>query len=584
LKGDHPRAFCATDQQLQDLQRNCTGLDASILQIDPTFSLGSFYVTCTSYRSKQFENAKNEKKTLMPGPYMLHGTRSEEDYEFFARHISTGIKHKAVVACGSDGEKAIRSGFRRVESFKESIWLVCMLHAKDNCKRKLEELGVKTETKSRILRDIYGCEKQQEGARIRQGGMVDLESPEEFDQELERACWNDLETTDTGKPPKFKDWFIRYKAVECKSSMLPPMRTAAGLGMPPCQFTTNDVESENMNVKREMDFSKKTWDEAANHLHARVLAHFEELSRGVYKEGRYRLSESFKDLEKEPYEWSAMTVTERRHHLQQANLKPTMKGNCELSISAEESGIQGYSVGDVKSAWGEAADILSSEESIVAHPGNVPKTVVFEGNDVHTVVKDGQQYSCDSTCDRYKYFDHVFCPHTIAVAERNGSLSQFLGWINTRISAKSASLLNASMNASCYGSGQKKGKRKGKNNCLSSDIDVFVPKVTHSAPSTSVPRSAAVLPVGPGSVCAAHRISLPPLTSLQISVQQRQPFTITLVAGLIKRCRGCGREFGQKYKTPPHDVILRKKDYKPVGARFARSYLYATSMFSCFHA
>jgi len=206
------------------------------------------------------------------------------------------------------------------------------------------------------------------------------------------------------------------------------------------------------------------------------------------------------------------------------------------------------------SAWGEAVDILSSEESIVAHPGNVPKTVVFEGNNVHTVVKDGQQYSCDSTCDRYRILWPLVLPHTIAVAEGNGSISQFLGWIKkSRISAKSASMLNASMNASCYGSGEKTGKRKGKNNCLSSDIDVFVPKVTHSAPSTSVPRSAAVLPVGPGSVCAADRISLPPLTNLQISVQQRQPFTITFVAGLIKRCHGCGREFVQKYKTPPHD-------------------------------
>ena len=84
LHGGQPRAFCATGQQLSDLHRNCIGPDTSVLQIDGTFSVGNFCLTCTSYRTNQFVNAKNHKNTLMPGPYMMHAQCCEEDYEFFA--------------------------------------------------------------------------------------------------------------------------------------------------------------------------------------------------------------------------------------------------------------------------------------------------------------------------------------------------------------------------------------------------------------------------------------------------------------------------------------------------------------------
>ena len=84
-KGGCPRASCATEQQrLCDLRRCCTGPDAVVLEVDPAFSVGDFYLTCTTYRSKEFANKKNGKNALMPGRYMLHATKTEGDYEYCA--------------------------------------------------------------------------------------------------------------------------------------------------------------------------------------------------------------------------------------------------------------------------------------------------------------------------------------------------------------------------------------------------------------------------------------------------------------------------------------------------------------------
>ena len=48
----------------------------------------------------------------------------------------------------------------------------------------------------------------------------------------------------------------------------------------------------------------------------------------------------------------------------------------------------------------------------------------------------------------------------------------------------------------------------------------------------------------------------------QKAVKEAQPFTVTFRHGLIKRCVGCGKEFSEKSRTPPNDLILRKKSYR----------------------
>lgn len=562
-KGGHPKAFCATDQQLRDLERHCTRQDPVVLQIDPTFSVGNFYLTCTTFRSKQFYNKTNGKSVLMAGPYMIHATKCEADYEFFARHISEAIKHKKVLACGSDGEKALQNGFRKAESFKDSMWLLCMIHAKENCKRKLDELGVNGKAQNEILKQIYGSEVETHEGRIRTLGLVDVEDNEKFDEKLKEKApiWDSLERASSSKEPLFSQWFIKNKADETKASVLLPVRRAAGLGSQ--KFTTNDVESENTNVKRSTDWHKKSWDEAANILHSKVLAHYEELNRAIYKDGEYRLKTNYKELEKEPYEWAKMSIEDRRKSLQKAKLKP-LPSETSLTISAEESGIAGYSISNLKDTWQTAQKLILKENAIIEHPGDQNAFVVFDSENIQTVRKINENgfFSCEK-CEDYRLHDNLFCPHTIAVAESNKSLLELITSINSQIEQKSKGILNAAVSASCRGSGQKPTKRKGLNNRLASDIVATRQPFSEISEEGSVPSTSSVLlATGPGSTCAAERAELAPLTHFQIETQKSQPFTITFRQGLIRRCVGCNTEFSQKTKKPPFDIILKKKDFR----------------------
>lgn len=129
---------------------------------------------------------------------MIHAYRTEDEYEFLARNISAAIKHKTIRACVSDGEKAIQKGFRRAQCFKDCIWLVCMIHARDNCKRKLEEIGVEAGTSNRILSDIYGFEVECEGVRTRKGGLVDLLSQEQFMKHCKKHAGTNWKQTTQG--------------------------------------------------------------------------------------------------------------------------------------------------------------------------------------------------------------------------------------------------------------------------------------------------------------------------------------------------------------------------------------------------
>ena len=102
------------------------------------------------------------------------------------------------------------------------------------------------------------------------------------------------------------------------------------------------------------------------------------------------VTERYQHLMKEPDEWSAMSVQETRGQLQIARLKP-LPGQISLSIQAEESGIGGFSIGDLTSVRGQATEIVTYAENMVDHPERYGTTIVFEADgSADTVCKDDQ--------------------------------------------------------------------------------------------------------------------------------------------------------------------------------------------------
>ena len=76
-----PAIVLASDQQLVDVERFCCKSPFCVLTIDPTFSLGDFDVTPTTYRHLLLVSKRTGKPPVMIGPTMVHYSST---YKFFA--------------------------------------------------------------------------------------------------------------------------------------------------------------------------------------------------------------------------------------------------------------------------------------------------------------------------------------------------------------------------------------------------------------------------------------------------------------------------------------------------------------------
>ena len=514
-KGAMPRCVLFTEQQIKDLRRNCCR-NNKVLMFDATFDLGPMYLTISSYRHDYFRNKINGLPVLMPGPMLLHSQKDEDSYGYFGTEISKAIDAN-VNLFGTDGEVALYKGLQGSASFRKSEHLMCMLHHRSNCEKKLADLGVKKNVR-RIVRSIYGEQVEE----TRYEGLVDALTEEEYEAKLATWIpqWDALEHEESGKESQFSTWFLRYKSADVRKCMLATLRKKAGLGDPPAQFTTNDAEAINAMVARWIG-GKKGWDQLAKSLQDFVRTRYQELEMAVIGIGDREVNPACENLQKTPIEWRKMCRQEKDEVLEQAHLLDTTKS---LSISAEESGVCGYTSSELEDVWNKAETILGSSKNVVEFPNDPNSTICFS-RDTHFTVKrtTGNRFTCDSQCRSYVFLEHQFCEHTIAVAEWRGCLADFLVAINTKAKkSSSVSLLNKVLDRQCSQSGKKKvTKRKGANNRI-------------GCPITKVVRA----PFSP------------------------QPFTVARKIGLISRCYGCKRNFDDDMNVPPRDLILRKMDLR----------------------
>ena len=515
-KGSMPRCVLFTDEQAQDVKRNCCQ-SGNVLMFDVTFDCGPMFVTIASYRNDQFVNKGNNRSVLMPGPILLHTQKDQDTFRYFGNEISKSLNNASVKFFGTDGESALHKGLRGTESFSDAEHLQCMIHHKGNCEKKLTGLGVKKNAK-RILRSIYGEQVEE----TRYEGLADAESPEEYEAKLATWIqqWDALEFEETGREPEFSLWFQRFKSVDIKKCMLKTLRREAGLGDPPRQFTTNDAESINAMVSRWLK-GKKGWDELAKCLHEFVISKYRELEMAVLGIGERQLATPFESLQKTPVEWRKMSRDDKRSVLKQAHLTTELPKS--LSIGAEESGVGGFTSAELNDVWQKAETIMASPSNIVPFPNNERQVICFADNSHFTVTKSAtDRFSCDGKCRSYAFHEQLLCEHCLAVAESKGLLAEFLVSINTKRNASTVSLVNKALQRQCANSGRKQTtKRKGANNTIS---------------------------------CEVKKVVRTPCTP--------QPFCVARKVGIISRCYGCRRYFEEEMDVPPRDLILRKLDFR----------------------
>ena len=226
-----PDAMCllTSNRQLNDMVRFCTDpLQCSIVGVDPTFNLGEFSVTVTTYKHLQLIDRQTKNPPVLLGPMIVHQKKSKESYYFLASGI-VGLcsQLNSLVAFGTDGEIALGEAFHA--QFPNAKHLLCFIHVRNRIKMKLQDLGILTDMAKGFVTDIFG---QQLGTH-KFCGLVDCESPEQFNLELQQLeeVWNSKEMyARSSTEAHFHSWFTKYQASNMKQKMLKPLRTPVGLG------------------------------------------------------------------------------------------------------------------------------------------------------------------------------------------------------------------------------------------------------------------------------------------------------------------------------------------------------------------
>ena len=111
-----PTCVLASDYQLNDIDRFCTNPQQfSILGIDPTFNLGDFAVTVTTYRHLMLQSRRTGQQAIMIGPMFAHQKKMATYHAFASSLLCLKPSLKNLQCIGSDEELEQRTFPRDVE-------------------------------------------------------------------------------------------------------------------------------------------------------------------------------------------------------------------------------------------------------------------------------------------------------------------------------------------------------------------------------------------------------------------------------------------------------------------------------------
>ena len=194
-----PMMVLAFDWTLDDLVRFCTNAsEFCVLGFDPTFNLGPFDVTVTTYRHMLLQKKTDpHKHPAMLGPMFIHVKKDYPAYHFFALALVSRRPDLTQLHCFvTDGEAALVNALSTV--FPHAIHLRCFLHFRGNIEAKLRQLNLPQSVAKEFIYDIFGNVSQL------QQGLVDAEDETKLDSMLTsfQSTWNEREAP-FNSPPNF---------------------------------------------------------------------------------------------------------------------------------------------------------------------------------------------------------------------------------------------------------------------------------------------------------------------------------------------------------------------------------------------
>ena len=136
-----PAIVVASDQQLDDVVKFCAspvGTESSIMTIDPTFCLGEFECTPTTYRHLLVITRRYNTPPIFIGPVLIHYRKNFASFLFFASSLVSAKRElQRLKAFGTDGEETLVEAF--AHEFRFATHLYCFIHVRNNIKKNLRE-------------------------------------------------------------------------------------------------------------------------------------------------------------------------------------------------------------------------------------------------------------------------------------------------------------------------------------------------------------------------------------------------------------------------------------------------------------
>ena len=544
ISAPEPKSILCTNAQLLDIEHFCTDhITFGPLSIDPTFNLGDFNVTVTSYRNLLLENRRTRKNPVMVGPMLIHRRKLFSSYHFLASQLvclKPSISN--LQAFETDGEECLYTAFST--QFPNARHLRCFLHFRDNCKAKLQEMKISKSVALIIIQDIFGSFlKGKEG-------LVDASDVPDLHSKLQslKVSWE-------SHAPGFLEWFAKNKLLELESSMLKRIRQASGLGNPPEPFYTNDVESINRVIKRKTNYKTSEWPDFCRLARELVDEQEGEIEKAVIGVGEYTFCDRYQHLEIPVFKWSSMSQSQREKHLQKVrtiSMDEAMKVHQEpriqhvtqpvglLNTASSDEKIfkicgQCFDASECKLSKDILTNMFSKAEKLASVPGNIvlsPGSTTAKlvesnsGQRPHFVQKKtASKYCCDSDCPMWRC--SKLCSHTIACAFQDGNLHQFISHVtgqpNLYFLAKCGTTEKA---------GKKPTKRKASTKAATRTLSKLQEEMSVSSqqlvdactpgPSVQLPASSSTSMPTPVSSPSVY-ISQAPFATSAITIQNQAP-------------------------------------------------------------
>lgn len=606
-----PAIVLADNNQLNDMVRFCTSSVTGsfcILTIDPTFSLGEFDVTPITYRHMLLETKRSGRHPIFMGPLLIHYRKTFDVYLFFASTlVGMSRELQGVRAFGTDGERPLADAFGHEFTFSQR--LTCFIHVRRNVKEKCSNCNIPSNLTNKIMDDIFGSKVGDTFVE----GLVDALDDSDFQVKLDTVItnWRSESVSSSADVEGFINWFNTNKLTVIRDTMLKPIREECGLGSPPEPFTTNASESINAMIKHKVHYQRNELPSFVDKMHDITREQQKEVEKAIICRGKYRLKEQYRFLEISESKWFHMSPEQRKKHLSRlqsltvADHDSSQGGTASVTPSISALSVDVSAVAQqltiplkcLEGMWAKAKELIGTEGAIASAPGQPQEArmvLSYSGKAPHLVIPNkGGNFSCDSSCPNFKSMG--LCSHSVAVAEINGQLAQFISAKKRKKSPNVTSLLTTSMPR---GRGRKGGVAPRTRKAPQVATTRIEMNISNTTPSVTVaPQSASPHQPGysdQGSYFSPSTAVVSPYTSVHSTyygtqqpyplspqefgyssfhsppyrppafVPQYQPtipFTLGFITGNISSCFGCKSKY-VKSPQPPADLCIKHKDWR----------------------